>query len=317
MRAQISWPNPLAEVPPSPVASREDWLLARTKGIGGSDVAGILGLSKWKTPLQVYQEKRGEIGPQPDNEAMKWGRYLEPVVRQAYADTTGREVRVPTEMLRHPELAFMLANVDGLTEDRRVVEVKTARTAEGWGEPGSDEIPQAYLLQVQHYMKVTAFPVADVAVLIGGSDFRLYEVPADPELQDMLVEAESEFWQRVVDANPPDPMTYADVLARFGRSSRAQSVVAGTAAADACAKLREIKEQREALDMLEEGARLHITKLLGEADTLVDAGGKVLATWKVQAGAKRLDGTALKVAHPAIYEQFVKVGDPCRRLLLK
>lgn len=297
-------------------APREDWLKARTTGIGGSDVAAILGLSKWKTPLAVYQEKRGEIGPQPDNEAMKWGRYLEPVVRQAYADSTGREVRVPPDMLRHPEHSFMLANLDGFTDDQRVVEIKTARTAEGWGEPGSDQVPQAYLLQVQHYMLVTAFPVADVAVLIGGSDFRLYEVEADRELQQMLVEAESEFWDRVQRADPPNPTTYAEAATRWARSV-AQTAVAGGAAEDACNRLRRIKAQREELDAQEDAARLVLTQHMQDCDTLVDARGNVLATWKTTAAPQRFDATAFKAAHPVLYAQFAKTGEPTRRFLVK
>src|SRR5574343_314525 len=127
------------------MTAHDDFITARSTGIGGSDVAAILGLSKFKTPLAVYQEKRGELSPQPDNDAMRWGRYLEPVVRQAYDDATGYEVRVPTSMLRHPHHDFAVANIDGFVEDRtgRIFDAKTARTADGWGDAGSDQVPQA------------------------------------------------------------------------------------------------------------------------------------------------------------------------------
>ena len=150
--------------------ARDDFLKSRATGIGGSDAAAILGLSRWKSPFQVYQEKRGEAAQTPDNASMRWGRYLEPVVRQAYADDTGRAVRLPDGLVRHQQHTFMIANLDGVTDDGRVVEIKTARTSQGWGEPGSDQVPQEYLLQAQHHMAVTGLVVADVAVLIGGSD---------------------------------------------------------------------------------------------------------------------------------------------------
>lgn len=303
------------------VMNRDAWLEARRTGIGGSDVAAILGLSKWRTPLQVFHEKRGEIASQPDNEAMRWGRYLEPVVRQAYADETGREVRVPTGMLRHPVRDFMVANVDGISggehDPLRLFEAKTARSADGWGDPGSDQVPQAYLLQVQHYMVVTAIEVADVAVLIGGSDFRLYEVPADRELQEMLIEAEAEFWSRVQRGEPPDPVSYADMQARYGRASRAASVVASADVERTVARLRTIKAEREALDAAEEEARAIVMGALEDADTLTDSAGKTLATWKAAAPAKRLDSAALKAALPDVYERFVKTTEPSRRFLLK
>lgn len=301
--------------------TRAEWLAQRRTGIGGSDVAAILGLSKWSTPLQVYQQKRGELGEQPENDAMRWGRYLEPVVRQAYADETGNEVRVLPTMIRHPAHDFMVANLDGFVAPehapRRVFEAKTARSAEGWGEPGTDQIPQPYLLQVQHYLAVTGFIVADVAVLIGGSDFRLYEVPEDRELQEMLVDAEHEFWRRVQRGDPPEPVTTADAIARWGRSSIADRVMADDTALQALQTLRAARESIQAAEQLEEAAKVILMRALGERDTLVDSTGRALCTWKVSAPPMRFDAAALKAAHPELHAQFLKPGEPSRRFLLK
>lgn len=297
--------------------ARQEWLTARKTGIGGSDVAAILGLSKWRTPYSVWQDKIGQGAEIEDNPAMKWGRNLEPVVRQEYAEQTGRVVLQPADMLRHPAHSFMLANLDGMTEDRRVVEIKTARSANGWGEPGTDQVPQDYLFQVQHYMAVTGFPVSDVAVLIGGSDFRIYEVPADPELQEMMIEAEAAFWQRVLDNNPPDPVTMADAIAKYGRFSRPDAVTADDGIKAAVLAIKDIKEQISILEASEEEAKAIIFKAMADRDTLVDTNGTPLATWKTQAGSKRFDSTALKAAHPDTYAEFLKQGEPTRRFLLK
>lgn len=300
---------------------RTAWLEARRTGIGGSDVAAILGLSKWATPLQVYQQKRGELGDQPDNAAMRWGRYLEPVVRQAYADETGNEVRVLEQMLRHPTHEFMVANLDGFIEPasgpRRIFEAKTARTADGWGEPGSDQIPQPYLLQVQHYLAVTGFIVADVAVLVGGSDFRIYEVPEDRELQEMMIDAEAEFWSRVQRGDPPEPVTVADAVARWGRSSRSDIVIADEATLQAVQTLRAARDSIKAAEDIEETAKAIVMKALGECDTLVDATGKALVTWRASAAPQRFDAAAFRAAHPDLHAQFLKTGEPSRRFLLK
>src|SRR5512139_912790 len=97
---------------------REEWLKERSNGIGGSDAAPICGLSPWKSAYQVWLEKRGEAdGPQQDNEPMFWGRTLEPVIRQRYADVTGRTVTVPNEILVHPKYDWMLASLDGIAGD--------------------------------------------------------------------------------------------------------------------------------------------------------------------------------------------------------
>lgn len=179
----------------------------RRTGLGGSDAPVALSLSPYKSALELFMEKREP--PQAPSVAqvgaLHWGHLLEPVIRQEYATRTGRVVRLPTGTLRHFKHHFMLAHVDGVTDDRRVFEAKTARSPDGWGRSGSDEVPHHYLVQVQHYLAVTGFDVADIAVLIGGNDFRLYEVPADVELQQMIIEGEQDFWKLVQEGTPPEP----------------------------------------------------------------------------------------------------------------
>lgn len=296
--------------------NRAEWIAERRKGIGGSDVAAILGLSPWKTPLAVYLDKRGEGDETPDNEPMLWGRVLEPVIRQQYAERTGRIVRVPEGILTHQHYQFMRANLDGVTDDCRVVEIKTARGGNDWGEPGTDEIPVPYLLQVQHYMAVTGFEVADVAVLIGGSDFRLYEVPADVELQEMMIAGESDFWQRVVEGRPPEPVSFSDVQAMFGRISSQESVEATEDVLEALARLKTIREEIKAAETQEEAAKALIMKAMGEAEALVKS-GKTLATWKMAKPPVRFDTKGFRAAHPDLYQKFATAGEPSRRFLLK
>lgn len=295
---------------------RAAWLEDRRKGIGGSDAAAVLGLSKYKTPLQVYQEKRGELDGTPDNESMLWGRVLEPVIRQQYAERTGRVVRVPDKILSHPRHAFMLANLDGFTDDGRVVEIKTARFGNDWGEPGTDQVPVPYLLQVQHYMAVTGLPVADVAVLIGGSDFRIYEIPADNELQEMMIDGEHDFWRRVLEGTPPEPVSCADMQALFGRKGTNKSIDASLEVMATIDRLKDIRREAKALAEEEEAAKAIVMKAMGEADTLQYM-GKILATWKMAKTARRFNTTAFKDAHPELYAQFAMSGEQSRRFVLK
>jgi len=296
---------------------RQQWLAERRKGIGGSDVAPILGISPWASPLDVFLDKRGELPDQPENEAMRWGNILEPVVRQEYANRTGQVVRQAGAILQHPKHAFMLANLDGYTDTGRVFEAKTSRSDIGWGEPGSDEIPQTYLLQVQHYMAVTGYPVADVAVLIGGSDFRIYTVEADHELHALLIDAEAQFWRRVVENDPPEVVSMADALTAWGRASVAREVVASAEVEAAAKRLRSITEAIKGMEKDAESEKLTILTAMQDADTLVGVDGKVLATWKAAKPAVRFDTKALKEGAPDIYEQFAKPGEPTRRFLLK
>ncbi|MFT3791564.1 MAG: YqaJ viral recombinase family protein [Rudaea sp.] len=299
------------------MTTREQFLAERRRGIGGSDVAAILGMSKWKSALDVYLDKRGEAPEQPDNESMLWGRALEPVIRQQYAERTGRVVLVPTAPVVHPVHTFARANLDGVTEGGRLVEIKTARTAQDWGEPGTDEVPDAYALQVQHYLMVTRYEVADVAVLIGGSDFRLYEVRADAELQAMLIEREAAFWDCVQRSEPPAVTSFADAQRRWGRSARAGSIEADAEAVAAAKELQALRVQVDGLTERIDACKATITRALADrGDTLV-ADGKTIATWKLAKAPARFDAKAFEVAHPDLYQQFIKPGEPSRRLLLK
>ena len=287
-------------------------LEARKKGIGGSDAGAILGVSPWKTPLQVYMDKVGATDPIQDNDSMFWGRTLEPVIRQRYADVTNRKVVVPDTLITHPKFEFIIGNLDGITSDNRVLEIKTARSAEGWGEPGSNEIPDSYMIQVQHYMLITAIPVADVAVLIGGSDFRIYEVPAEPELMELMIEKETGFWSRVINRDPPEPITYQDMLLKYGRTSKESRVQADAVAIAAVARLKEIK----AIAKEEDELKTVIMAAFGESDTLMD-NNKVLATWKAGNGSKRFNAKLFEVENPELYKKYIVRSEPTRRLLLK
>jgi len=291
-------------------------LQERKKGIGGSDAAAICGLSKWRTPLQVWEDKRGLSGPIPDNEPMLWGRKLEPVVRQRYSDITGRVVRLPDDILKHPTHEYMLANIDGFTDDQRGVEVKTAAYPSGWGEPGTDDIPIGYIFQVQHYMMITAFPVFDVPVLIGGNDFRIYEVQEDKELQGLLMEKEAAFWELVQNNIPPAPTSFEDVQ-RLYKHSQAKTITATEDIENLLKELKNVKATQKDMDAQEETIKKTIMEFMKESDTILDLAGKTLATWKTSKPTKRVDLKALQLEQKEIYDKYLKEGDTQRRFLIK
>lgn len=293
------------------------WLEERRKGIGGSDIAAILGLSPWKTAYQVYQEKRKEISNWEGNDQTDWGKRMEPAIRQWYSDLTGRCVRLPDKILYHAKHPFMLASLDGFTDDNRIVEIKTARSSKGWGEPGTNEIPDYYVLQVQHYMIVTGFEVADVPVSIAGGSPELYEVPADRELWEMIIEAAAAFWQRVVDGNPPDPVTYADAVARFGRSAIKGEVEASSEILTAHSRLHETRNTLAGLEQAEEELKAEIIKFMGDSADTLKCGDVTLCTYRLGSGRKTFDAKSLEREMPDIYQKYLKTGEPSRRFLIK
>jgi putative phage-type endonuclease len=194
------------------------WLAGRKRGVGSSEIAAVCGLSKWSTPFRLWMEKVGLREPQPDNESLLWGRRLEPVVALAYEEEVvgGGAVLTPVQKtFAHPEFPFVLASPDRFVGTRKVLECKTAELADAkeWGPPGTDQFPVAYHLQVQWQLLVLAhlgYESADLAVLIGRSDFRVYpDIRPQPEMQAEMLRRAREFWA-LVEARTPPPLPWDD-----------------------------------------------------------------------------------------------------------
>lgn len=189
--------------------TRTEWLDARRQGIGASDAAAVCGVSPWATPLHVYLDKVGELPhtPEPTDGPLYWGLRLEDVLAEEYERRTGRTVRKPVDgFLDRLSLGWQRATPDRIVmDDGRLLQLKTSLHGKDFGEQGTDEIPEYYALQVTHEMIVTGADTADLAVLIGGNDFRIYTVHFSDALATALTRIERDFWDRVERRDPPPP----------------------------------------------------------------------------------------------------------------
>ena len=190
---------------------RDKWLADRRLCIGGSDAAAVAGVCPFKTQLDVWLDKVGLAPNREETPAMAWGTRKEPIIADAYAEATGYVVERAAPNLRHPEHDFMGCNLDRIAtcpdDTKRNVQIKTASEymSDKWGKPGTDEIPDNYMVQINHEMAVSGLDVTDVAVLIGSSDFRIFTVARNDRLIDRLIEIEADFWASVVSRTRPTP----------------------------------------------------------------------------------------------------------------
>lgn len=275
--------------------TRDEWLAARRKGIAATDVPAILGISPWKSPVAVYAEKLGLVGDQTETRAMRLGKAAEPALLREYEIETGRRAVLSSALFRHRSVnlvgtpdAFEVIDPDGL-------ELKTARRADGWGEPGSDDIPSHYLVQVAVYMALLERPRWYVAVLIAGSDFRIYEVRRDMELEGVILEAAARFWKDNVLAQvPPDldgsESARAIVSARYPRNL----VPLRPARPDESLLVDELGAARAGLDAAEETVNRLETCLkesIGTADGIEGDGFRL--TWRATKGRTTTDWKSL------------------------
>lgn len=275
--------------------SRERWLAERRRGIGGTDAAAILGLSKYATAYDVWLEKRGEAPAQTGSTGPQWwGRELEALIAKRYIQETGRLLIDPEQVFRHPQHPELIGTPDRFVASQsRGLEIKTASAfiADEWGTPGTDEVPPAYAAQVIHYMAVTGREAWDIAVLVGGSDFRIYTVTRNRALEVAVINRLLEWWHtHIVDGVRPDITgadSTAEILARrFPRES------APVLDADAGMErwLLHLEKARDDLAVAEDRkaeAENNLKALIGEAAGV--KGVRSSVSWRATRGSRRMD----------------------------
>ena len=303
---------------------RIDWLKGRQTGIGGSEIAAIVGLNQYRTPMQVWESKVNPVQDEETSQPAYWGTVLEDVVAKEYALRTGNKVQRLTKQMRHPDFDFAIANIDRavinpdisgnvrwkdgkLTTDR-ILECKTANgfMAKQWGEAGTDSVPDAYLIQCQWYMGVTGASVCDLAVLIGGQDFRIYTILRDDDLiNDLLIQGAA-FWELVQSRTEPDPVNYPEAVKKWAKSDPSLSVQADDSLIDDLEQIQGIKAQVKELEAQEDVLKARVLVAMQDAETLLYQGVKV-ATCKTQTRTS-FDAKTFEKDHPELYAQYKKTS---------
>lgn len=296
---------------------RTQWLSERRKGIGGSDVGAICGLDKYRSPIMVYLDKIDENpASEEETEFTYWGKRMEPILIEEFEKRTGKKVSRIEKILQHPEHDFMLANVDGwIEEEQAVLECKTASeyVKGNWSE-GS--IPDSYLLQVQHYMAVTGAQKAYIVALIGGNHFLYKEIERDDELITSMIEIEKEFWQRVIDRNPPavdGSESSSEFLKKMYPVAEETEIELPDNITSLVTEREELKKQETEIKTAIAEKENLIRQILGASER--GRNREVFISLK-NCNQSRVDSEKLKTEYPEIYRSCLK-NTSYRRLQIK
>jgi putative phage-type endonuclease len=189
---------------------REQWLAERRNGIGGSDIAAILGLSHFTSPYSLWISKIGEL-PDTASSAMRWGQVLEaPILGELAAQQTGVTIR-RQGLTRHDDHDWARYSPDAILDEREshlpvgLVEVKTSLSPSARTIWTGDDIPEHVWIQVQWGLEILGLPGAVVAALVTGPLLLLHEVERDETTGQGLLDAAAQWWDRhVVGRVPPD-----------------------------------------------------------------------------------------------------------------
>ena len=275
-------------------------------GVGASEIAAIAGLNPHESPWGVWRRKVGDAPDKDATEQMEWGNRLEPAIRQAYADRTGAIISVPPTSMFSKDLPWARATPDGIVfkpEPTRLG-LFQAKNVGVWVERAWSDAPPEYVQLQEHWeMFVTGDERADVGVLIGGNDFRIYTIHRDDKLIADLVDIAAAFWRRVEQKIAP-PVDDSDACKQhFEKRLARGSNVELTASADMehlFARWQSARRDAKALDKEIERIRNHVRA------EIADAGASRLAS-TIGTAMLRGGGSSTKTTTTTDFEAIARL----------
>lgn len=267
-------------------------------GISGTYAAAIMGINPWKSPLEAYLAIFG-LDDTQENEAMRWGSRLEPLLAREYHEQTGAFLWPSITKgldrkhpLRHAKHEWWVGTPDrliitdpnflvpdGISEEAqqnyieecinskrfwsqvvRGWEAKTSgvRMAQFWGEPGTDQVPEPYLIQASWYLSLVRSYNPDVThwdivVLIGGQEYRQYQIQHNQKLEDAMTEKAWSFWRNHIMTNTPPPPNADPAWSRYFKNFLPEDEQPlGNATIEEEQKYFELFEIKKQIDQLQE-----------------------------------------------------------------
>jgi putative phage-type endonuclease len=297
-----------------------EWLEARQHGIGASEAAAALGLSRWESPYALWARKCGLTPPPEPSIPMQIGTALEPMIAGLYQAETGIALRRVNRLLRSKAHPWMLASLDRRGEDGRLVELKWTARGDGYGEPGTDEVPDEVLVQVVAQMAVTGAASADVAV-VRGSRFDIYgPIRRDADAERLVIEGTEAFWGHVTRREQPvvdGSDATARALAAAYPDDNGEELLAGDDVAELARHYRHATGLRDELESEIAALKAQLQAVMGPATALVIPGvGRI--TWKATKGRAETDWRAMAeqwLPSPRHVAEFTTTKPGSRRFL--
>lgn len=305
----------------------EKELEARRKGIGGSDVVSVLSLEPYGCATKLYYDKTGVKADFDDiNPHMERGIYLEDIVCSIYSGQTGNLI-TRLENVESKDHSFMLANVDRIissaddegyyAEGQGVLEVKCPNR-DAFLRIQREGIPEAYILQGQHYMYVTGKKWMEYAIFCADL-WKLEVIPVmrDEELINMIIQAEENFWTKVMEREQPDRLELEDKRCKKCNwrlhcwksewEDQAEEYFDEYEECDDRDFVLMIEEHKENLNLLKEAkvfvkaSKKKLQSIIGDRKKLKCDEGKVCFQWETKTV---MNATKLKKENPDIAKKY-------------
>jgi predicted phage-related endonuclease len=261
--------------------------------VGGGNIAGILGISPFRTPLDEYlliSGEREEVITEKQAEFFEDRRDLEPWAAKKFTRKTGLAVVRANQRYDDAMIPWAKSEIDFEVEDGGNGETKSCHpnAVRDWGDPDAGEEPPLYVTaQAMWGMGVTGAGHCYVQALVGFDDYRLYRIERhEPTIAEIRRRA-VEFWRWHIETRrPPQPVNVADVAKLYERDS-GRAVEADAGMREALDHLAGLRSQLRLLEAQREAVEFRIKAYMRDATTLLVAGQPAL-TWKARADGVRV-----------------------------
>ena len=297
-------------------ANEDDWHTLREKRIGGSDIGAILGVNKYKSIIDVYIDKT-EGSKFEGNEATFWGHMHEATIMKVFAQKH-REFNVyqaPYSVVDN----FLIANLDAVLKDKNsgehgVLEIKTTN-AFNYKDWEGDVVPQYYYAQVQHYLMLTGYKFAYIAVLIGGNHYKDFKIERNEEDINLIRNKATEFYQEnLLKKIPPMPDgsdAYMNHLKKKALEIENNEVIEFADLEEKAAKVKELGKQINSLKKDQDLLKEEIMLELINNGTQKGVAGKLKFNIQTK---KSADLEAMIKANQKLVEEYKELESKCQKV---
>lgn len=301
------------------MSENDEWLKQRFLGIGGSDAAVVLGISPFKSRIQLWNEKVSKKIDIESGEALilQIGTALEPIIANKYAKTTGRKLEVRPRRI-HPEYPFIIGNIDReIVGDERGPGILEIKTKGAWIDWHSEDIPPYYMAQIQHYLSVYGYGWASFAVLdLGTRKITHTDVERDDKLIANIISEEKKFWKLVETGVPPE-VDNSKACGNFLKEHFNQSeditidLIGNEDATKWAMIFKDIKNQKKLLKGQEDECKNHLMSIVGSAEKALGDNFKI--SWKAPQDKNVFNLEKFRIDHPKLVKQYLTPEPQSRR----
>ncbi|MGD9276276.1 MAG: YqaJ viral recombinase family protein [Candidatus Pacearchaeota archaeon] len=307
------------------MALTEQQLKDRKNYIGGSDISAIFGYNKWKTALDIYNEKTSDEikqnGNTIDNNYIDWGNEDEPILLSKFEREICLKVKQNVPIRYHDKYDFLAANVDGIAFDLDeiyILEAKSiCRTHDEWGDPVNDinynlisnnqlkqkrgQIPAQYLFQVAYYCAIYNSTKAYILVRFGNHlPMCVYQYNRDHDFENHIIENAKNFWVNHIQKKiPPKPQTYDDVKELYKNAIKQKEIIINNDIIDKYIEMTELQKQYNDLERKIKKYKKELLLNIEDAEIINNLAHQTIFTCPTIT-SERIDNNKLKEKYPDV-----------------